>query len=157
MHPRIPFFRLAFKLPRDVQAPGSCVQFASHDSVRRHSHSRSPLLADDIFSDAGIFPLEGIPRAEDYFAVIDFQFNYPLIGTEAAFITPALRSTARLPRHSYHERISPFRPAAFFCARAVTPESRSHSQAPLSKAPQSRWTNLRIRIFEPWLQSAASS
>jgi DNA-binding transcriptional MocR family regulator len=48
-------------------------------------------LADDIFSDAGIFPLDGIPRAEDYFAVIDFQFNYPLIGTEAAVILAALQ------------------------------------------------------------------
>lgn len=48
-------------------------------------------MADDIFSAAGIFALDEIPRAEDYFAVIDFQFNYPLLGTEAALISAALR------------------------------------------------------------------
>jgi len=61
-------------------------------------------LADDIFSDAGIFPLEGIPRAEDYFAVIDFQFNYPLIGTEAAFITAALQKHSAQPSAAQSER-----------------------------------------------------
>jgi DNA-binding transcriptional MocR family regulator len=36
------------------------------------------------------FSLDGIRREEVFFAVIDFQFNYPLIGTEAALISVAL-------------------------------------------------------------------
>ena len=61
-------------------------------------------MADDIFSDAGIFPLEGIPRTEDYFAVIDFQFNYPLIGAEAAFIAAALQKHSAQPSAAQSER-----------------------------------------------------